>query len=172
MTVKLSKNGKRLGRPPKNKNSGIVFVSPEPTIKKDEEVFVQIPEDASSVIECELKEVSQYFHVPSEEKKHGRYMTSIYSVDGFGKNRWVVGAYLKADWNKYKILKWHESEIIKRCVNYLNSLTISKKGKKKYGNLELYRFNKINKFGEELAVVELIIDERKNEYFWGEGERM
>jgi len=171
MAVKLSKNGKRLGRPPKDTNkSGAVFVSEMP--KKQEEVFIEPPENAESSIECEFIPLSQYAHIPSPELKSGRYMTSIYSINGFGKNKWVVGGYLKLDWNKYKILRWHDSEIIKRCVNYLNSISINKKGKKKYGNLELHRFGKINKFGQELAVVELIIDDRKNENFWGEGERV
>jgi|694.fasta_scaffold143795_4 hypothetical protein len=170
MAIRLSKNGKRLGRPPKNKNSGVVFVSPV-EIKK-EETFVEPPADVDSVIECEFMPISQFSHAPTGEKKEGRYMTSIYSIDGFGKNRWVVGAYIKADLEKYKILRWHDSEIVKRCVNYLNSIAINKKGKKKYGNLQLHKFNKINKFGQEIIVVELITDERKNENFWGEGERM
>jgi len=170
MAIKLSKNGKRLGRPPKDKSNGTVFLAPiEP---KKEEVYIQPPIDAESVIECEFISISQYSHAPTGETKAGRYMTSIYSVDGFGRNKWIIGAYLKIDWNKYKILRWHDSEVIKRCVNYLNSITINKKGKKKYGNLELYNFNKINKFGEEVAVVELIIDDRKNENFWGEGEKL
>lgn len=171
MAVKLSKNGKRLGRPPKNKDkTGTVFISEMP--KKQEEVFIEPPADAESVIECDFIQVPQYSHAPSQDTKAGRYMTSIYSVDGFGKNRWIVGGYIKADFEKYKDLKWHDTEIVKRCVNYLNTMTINKKGKKKYGSLELYKFNKLNKFGQEVVVVELITDDRKNENFWGEGERL
>lgn len=171
MAVKLSKNGKRLGRPPKDKSkTGTVFL-PE-IVKKQEEIFIEPAIDAEPGIECEFLSISQFAHMNSEEKKAGRYMTSVYSIKGFGQNKWVVGAYLKADWDKYKILRWHESEVLKRCVNYLNSITLNKKGKKKYGNLELHKFSKINKFGQDLAVVELIIDDRKNENFWGEGERV
>jgi hypothetical protein len=170
MAIKLSKNGKRLGRPPKNKDTGVVFISAPP--KKQEEVFIEPPVDAESVIECDFVPVGQFSHMPTEEKKAGRYMTSIYSIDGFGRNRWVVGGYLKIDWAKYKILRWHDSEVVKRCINYLNSITINKKGTKKYGNLQLHNFNKIEKFGQEIAVVELIIDDRKNENFWGEGEKL
>jgi hypothetical protein len=170
MAIKLSKNGKRLGRPPKDKSKGTVFITP--VAPKKEEIFIEPPADAESVIECELVSISQFSHCPSEEKKSGRYMISVYSINDFGKNKWVVGVYLKADWNKYKLLKWNDKEIIKRCVNYLNSLTINKKGKKKYGNLELFNFRFIKKFNEDVAVVELITDDRKNENFWGEGERM
>ena len=170
MAIKLSKNGKRLGRPPKDKSKGVVFVAPVET--KKEEIYVEPPIDAESVIECEFIPVSQYSHMPTEDKKSGRYMTSIYSVDGFGRNKWVVGGYLKADWEKYKALKWSDKETVRRCINYLNTITINKKGKKKYGNLELYTFNKITKSGDEVAVVELVIDDRKNENFWGEGERL
>ena len=51
-------------------------------------------------------------------------------------------------------------------------VTTDKKGKKKYGNLELYKFNRIPKLGQEVVVAELITDDRKNENFWGEGERL
>jgi len=171
MTMRLSKNGKRLGRPPKNKDkTGAVFISPPPV--KKEEVFIQPSDDAESAIECEFMPITQFSHLKTDDKKDGRYMTSIYSIDGFGRDKWVVGGYLKIDWNKYKVLRWHDSEVLKRCVNYLNSLTLGKKGKKKYGNLKLHKFNKITKNGEEVAVVEIITDDRKNENFWGEGERL
>lgn len=171
MAIKLSKNGKRLGRPPKNKDqTGVVFVSEPP--KKQEEIFIEPDVDAESGIECELVAVPQFSHMPTGETKYGRYMTSIYSIDGFGRNKWVVGCYIKLDLQKYKILKWHDAEIAKRCVNYLNTIALNKKGKKKYGNLQLHKFNKINKFGQEIIVAELIIDDRKNENFWGEGEKL
>jgi hypothetical protein len=170
MTIKLSKNGKRLGRPPKDKSKGVVFVTP--TEVKKEEIYIEPPADAESVIECEFISIPQFSHAPTGETKAGRYMTSIYSIDGFGKNKWIVGGYIKADWEKYKILKWSDKEIVKRCVNYLNTITLNKKGKKKYGNLELYKFNRIPKLGQEVIVAELIIDDRKNENFWGEGERL
>jgi hypothetical protein len=170
MAIRLSKNGKRLGRPPKNKSNGTVFITPVEL--KKEEIYIEPPTDADSVIECDFLSIPQFSHCPTEDKKCGRYMISVYSVKDFGKNKWVIGAYLKADWNKYKMLKWSDKEIVKRCVSYLNSLTINKKGKKKYGNLELLNFRFIKKFNEDVAVVELIIDDRKNENFWGEGERM
>jgi hypothetical protein len=172
MAIKLSKNGKRLGRPPKNKNNGTVFISQASIEPKKEEIFIEPSTDSEPVIECDLVPISQFAHMNNGETKSGRYMTSVYSIKGFGQNKWIVGAYLKADWDKYKVLKWHDSEVVKRCVNYLNSITINKKGKKKYGNLELYKFNRIVKSGEEVIVAELIIDDRKNENFWGEGERM
>lgn len=164
MAIRLSKNGKRLGRPPKN--SGMVFISAIPQTRQKEEEVIVNPDDA---IECELVSVPQYSHMKSEDLKDGRYMTSIYSIENFGTRKWVIGAYLKADWNKFRVVKNTDKQIIEKCVNYLNSLG---KKKRKYGNLQLLKFNFINKNGQELAVVELITDERKNENFWGEGEKM
>lgn len=172
MAPKFSASGKRLGRPPKNKSAGTTFVTTPEQIKKEEEIFVIPAEEAESVIQCEFIPIQQWSHVKSEELKHGRYLTSSYRISDYGTKRWVIGGYLKADWKKYKVLRWHDSEILKRCINYLNSITVNKKGKRKYGNLELFNFKFLKKFGEEVAVVELIIDDRKNDNFWGEGERI
>jgi len=163
MTVKLSKNGKRLGRPPKS-STGKVFISQniiKPIEEKPEEI------DPNSMIECELMQVPQFSFMNSQDVKSGRYMTSIYSIEDFGRKCWVVGAYISADWEK------HPKTIatVKKCINYLN--TIGKK-KKKYGTLRLYNQNAkfLEKFGKKVVVVEMIIDERRNENFWGEGERV
>ena len=169
MAIKLSKNGKRLGRPPKN-SSGTVFISPVKSVNILKEEKPDII-DTESMIECELVPIPQFSHLKDSETKHGRYMTSIYSIDGFGSKKWIVGAYLKADWNKYRIIKLADRQIIERCVNYLNSLG---NRKSKYGNLSLYTKNVkfLQKNGQEVAVVELITDDRKNENFWGEGEKV
>lgn len=159
MTIRLSKNGKRMGRPPK-KSSGVVFISASPPIKEESAVV-----DAESMMECEFLHIPKYSHMPSTDLKQGRYMTSVYTIDGFGRNKWVVGAYLMIDGDI-------NDDVIKRCVNYLNSITVNKKGKKKYGNLQLHRFNKIKRNGKELVCIEIITDERNNENFWGEGERL
>jgi hypothetical protein len=173
MATKLSKNGKRLGRPPKNlnkENTGVVFTSPV-AVESKKEVFIQVPADVESTIQCDFIPILQSFFINVEDqKKSGRYINTNYKVEGFGKEKWVVGGYLKADWQHYRELKWHPDEIIKRCVNYLNSI-VNKKGKKRYGNLELVNYKFINKSGEEVVIIELSTDERKNDNFWGEGER-
>jgi hypothetical protein len=167
MAIKLSKNGKRLGRPPKN-STGKVFVATVAKPKLSAKLPDQSVVDPEKMIECELIKVPQYSHLVGTDTKDGRYMTSLYgSVDGFGRKRWVVGGYLKADWNKYRIIKMGEQEIIQRCINYLNA-----KDGGIYGNLEYYNVKFIQKFGQEVAVVELITNERKNENFWGEGEKV
>lgn len=169
MAIKLSKNGKRLGRPPKN-NSGTVFISQVKTVSIAKEEKPSII-DTESMIECELLPIPQYSHLKESDTKHGRYMTSIYTVDGFGSKKWIVGAYLKTDWSKYRIIKMGDKQIIERCINYLNSLGSRKR---KYGNLSLYTkdIKFLQKNGQEVAVVELITDDRKNENFWGEGEKV
>ena len=165
MAIKLSKNGKRLGRPPKN-STGKVFVTdvakPKLSAKPKENSYI----DPEKMIECELIKIPQYSGLDVNNVKDARYMTSVYPIEGFGRKRWVVGAYLKADWSRYRIIKMGDSEIVQRCINYLNAQ------EDKYRNLELYRVNFINKFGQEVAAVELITNERKNENFWGEGEKI
>lgn len=157
--MKLSKNGKRLGRPPKD-STGKVFVSAVKITKEEQPVEI----DPNEMIECELLPLQQYSHLQGSETKQGRYMTNFYDVPDFGKKCWMVGGYIKLDWEKHK----KDLQTIQKCINYLNSLG---KKKKVYGNLKLYRVNFIEKNKQQLAVLEVIIDERKNENFWGEGER-
>lgn len=158
MSAKLSKNGKRLGRPPK---SGKVFIS---AIVQKEVEKVDIV-DQASMMECELIPVQQYSHLIGTETKQGRYMTSYYNIEGFGKKTWVVGAYIKADWKSSE----EDHKTIQKCINYLNSLG---KKKKIYGDLKLHNFKFLNKNGQRVAVVEMITTDRKNDNFWGEGERV
>ncbi len=162
MTVKLSKNGKRLGRPPKNLSTGKVFISAIPVKKEDKPEII----DTDEMIECELLPVQQYSHLHGTETKAGRYMTNYYDVPDFGRKCWVVGGYIKADWEKYK----KDTVTIQKCINYLNSLG---KKKKIYGNLKIYKDSVkfLEKNKQEVAVVEMVIEDRKNENFWGEGER-
>ena len=167
MAIKLSKNGKRLGRPPKNASAGKVFVATATKQKLSAKKTEQIVVDPESVIESAFVKIPQYAHIPGESIKDGRYMTSVYSLEDFGRKKWVIGAYLKADWNKYRITKQSETEILQKCINYLNSIDYGK-----YGNLQMHNFKFIQKFGQEVAVVELVINERKNENFWGEGEKL
>jgi hypothetical protein len=162
MTIKLSKNGKRLGRPPKNLTTGKVFISAIPVKKEDKPELINTEE----MIECELLPVQQYSHLQGTETKSGRYMTNYYDVPDFGRKCWVVGAYIKTDWEKHK----QNLETIQKCINYLNSLG---KKKKIYGNLKIFKESVkfLEKSKQKVAVVEMVIEDRKNENFWGEGER-
>ena len=181
--IRLSKNGKRLGRPPKNKESnGAVFVINEPKpVELPEELKCEPRQPEFGEIECSFIKIPQYSHVKSDEYKDGRYSTSPANVRGLGTKQWVVLAYLKPKegFHGLRILKKSNEEIIQGCLNYLNNPEERKKYQKKeptpkYGFLTLVskEIKFIEKDGQEVAVVELATNERTNENFWGEGERM
>lgn len=182
--IRLSKNGKRLGRPPKNKeeSSGTVFIinEPKPIQLPVELVIEQEPRKLDfGEIECSFVKIPQYSHVKSDEYRDGRYSTSPSNVRGLGTKQWVVLAYLKADFQKHRILRKSDIEIVEGCLNYLNNPEERKKYQKKeptpkYGFLTLVskEIKFVEKDGQKVAVVELATNERTNENFWGEGERM
>ena len=184
MSPRFSKNGKRLGRPPKNKQpEGTVFAINTPITPAAEPVVeepVKIEVDPNSMIECEFVPISQYgiFTDTSLEKKAGRYSSSIYAIEGINWTRWVALAYLKADFQKYRDMGLKNPEILQRCVNFLNAVEPKKKYAKKnpepkYGKLELFK-NDIqftNKFGYECAILVFTTTNRKCEHFWGNGEK-
>jgi hypothetical protein len=87
-------------------------------------------------------------------------------------------AYVKADFEKYRSEGLNNTEIAKRCINYLNAVEPRKKFPKKpptskYGQLQLIRedIKFTNRFGYEMAILEFSTDERKNDNFWGEGDK-
>jgi hypothetical protein len=134
------------------------------------------------MIECNFLPIRQYGNMAkseTDELKSGRYAGSMYSLKDYGSKRWVVLAYLIADFSKHREEKLTDNQIIKKCLNFLNTPEARKKYQKKdsvpkYGNLELANENIkfTNKSGQEVAILELIIDQRKNENFWGEGEKL
>lgn len=181
--IRLSKNGKRLGRPPKNKESnGTVFIinEPKPVQLPIELIIEEEPRKPDfGEIECSFVKIPQYSHVKSDDLRDGRYSTSPANVRGLGTKQWVVLAYIKAEFDKHRILRKSNEEIIQGCLNYLNNPEERKKYQKKeptpkYGFLTLVskEIKFVEKDGQKVAVVELATNERTNENFWGEGERM
>lgn len=182
MAPRFSASGKRLGRPPKNAqpvSTGVTFNVITPAVQKKEEPKpVEI--DPASMIPCEFVPLAQYeiFNDTNPQKKMGRYSSSTYYIDGFNTERWVVLAYVKADFEKHRAEGLSNTDIAKRCVNYLNAIEPRKKFPKKpatskYGQLQLInediKFS--NRFGYEMAILEFSTDERKNDNFWGEGDK-
>lgn len=171
MTVKLSKNGKRLGRPPKDKTSNpeVFIVESKPYVAPEFDLSTE------EMIECKLIPIDEYSHIQTDTKKAGRYAQSTYSLNKFGKSSFVVLAYLDTDIEKYRKSGLSDEQIVVRCVNYLNQAEAKKKGQKKenkpYGNLQLYGFRSISKFDKEIFAIELVTDSRTNENFWGVGNR-
>ena len=182
MNIKLSKNGKRLGRPPKNREStGSVFVinEPVPVQQIETDVKEEIRKPDFGEVECSFVKIPQYSHIKSEEYRDGRYSTSPSNLRGIGTKQWVVLGYIHANFDLERSLKKSDKDIIQGCVNYLNNAEDRKKYQKKepspkYGFLTLIsdEIKFIQKNGQEVAVVELSTNERTNENFWGEGERM
>lgn len=187
MAPRFSKNGKRLGRPPKNKEATVFTVTTPLPVQntpvlevKEEQQDEAVVVDANSMIECEFVPVTQHviISMPNAEKKHGYYSGSIYAIEGINWTKWVALAYLKADFDTYRKQGLKDREILQRCLNYLNAVPPKKKYAKKdptpkYGKLELFKediqFTK--KFGYECAILVFTTNERKCEHFWGEGEK-
>ncbi len=98
MTVKLSKNGKRLGRPPKDKNKTpeVFVVESKPYVAPTFDLSTE------EMLECSLVPINEYSHINNEIKKAGRYAQSTYTLNRFGKNSFVVLAYLDTDLEKHR----------------------------------------------------------------------
>lgn len=181
MAPRFSKSGKRLGRPPKNKNpenSPVVFSVTTPiTEEKSEPIVI----DKNSMIECEFVPITQHSvdDAKSSPKKMGMYSSSRYAnIEDLYLKKWILLAYLKADFKTHREAGLNNKEILQRCINFLNAVEPRKKYAKKdpvpkYGKLELFKedIQFTNKLGYECAILVFITDQRKNENFWGEGER-
>lgn len=181
MAPRFSKNGKRLGRPPKNPNA-VTFNITQPSVPvvPQPEPVSTIQFDSETMIECEFVPVPQHIIIKQVDAptKSGFYTSSNFKYDERDFDKWPVLAYLKADFDKYRASEIPDKEILTRCINYLNALDLKKKPNRKdlepkYGKLALskeeIKFTK--KFGFECAILIFCTDSRKNEYFWGEGER-
>ena len=182
MAPRFSKNGKRLGRPPKNKDAVVFTVVSRPEAQSEikEEKIDPSQIDTTSMIECEFVPITQHGLVSKEtgEKKHGLYSSSMYAIEGINWDKWVAIAYLKADFDTYRKQGLKDREILQRCLNYLNIVPERKKYAKKqptakYGKLSLFKedIQFTNKFGYECAILIFTTDQRKCELFWGEGEK-
>jgi len=141
MAPRFSASGKRLGRPPKNKialapavnsNGTVVAVVIEQPkeIKKAEEI---LSTEKEMISDCEFVSIPEYEIIKSQsdEKRFGRYSSTNYWFNGFGKSKWVVLAYLKADFAKYRLEGLTNLQIVNRCLNFLNTPEPKKSIKRK-----------------------------------------
>ena len=181
MAPKFSKNGKRLGRPPKNpalltaqpEGEGTVFVIAAPVV---ETPVVPVVIDLATMIECEFLPITQHvlFSDPTAEKKAGIYSGSSHRRTPL--DRYVVLAYLKTDYAKYRAEGLKNEEIVQRCVNFLNATEPRAKFAKKdptpkFGRLELFKeeLKFVVKDDTEVCILVFTTDSRKCEFFFGEG---
>lgn len=109
------------------------------------------------------------------ELRRGRYLSSVFPLEGFGTKKWVVGCYIDLD---NEIPQDKEQEVAESIVAELNQPPERRKFERKktsplYGNLEIFSA-KFKKSAEGQFYVEMLLvtDERSNEHFWGEGVKM
>ena len=133
------------------------------------------------MIECTLKplKTSLYFSDLEEKKtpKYGQYSHSVFhDVSGFGTKRWVVIVNIELDYELYS-KQFTDEEIVNKCINYLNTPKPSKYGKKRKRKLpfglfeQVYRFSIKEDLGKKYIQARLIVQQRKNKQFRGEGEK-
>ena len=123
---------------------------------------------------CKLREIPKSSFGPGvSDKKLGRYLHSIFSVEGFGHTRWMLGCYIDID-NPDQVAEVGEEDFVQGCINYLNQPPPRQKFERKitqslYGNLSLYSYKLKENNGNPFVELLLVTDEQKNENFWGEG---
>tara|TARA_R110000824_G_scaffold67377_8_gene174604 strand:+ start:42172 stop:42600 length:429 start_codon:yes stop_codon:yes gene_type:complete len=132
------------------------------------------------MIECKLMALvkSRLVNNNPSYKKFGHYMSSFYSIKGYGRTCWVVVANILVDYDYY-IEKGKDSEdVALECIEFLNHRPKSKYGKKRkrkslYGTFrpKPYLVKFFNKDGVKFIQVLLITEDRTNPNFWGEGNK-
>ena len=142
-----------------------------------------IPEFSEPIV-CSFLERTQYAGViPDWEpdlKKCGTYHGSVFhEVEGWGKKKWVVGGYIKVDYEKYQEGGMTIEEILAACVAWLNQPPARKKYQRRqknslYGTLDpmplKWWFKEMD--GEKCIGVLVVTDKRKCKHFWGEGMKL
>jgi len=131
------------------------------------------------VIPCTLRRYLRPYHKHDikASPRFGQYVQSLFhSVKGYGKKCWAVSVEIDLD---YAVASQTQSdeEIIKNCIEYLNTPPKSKYGKRRrrralYGTFraEPYRFWVKRPEGESPYIQALLLTGTKeNDKFWGDG---
>ena len=128
------------------------------------------------MIKCSLRDIEG----TGSEMRKGRYHGSnFWDLEGFGKDRWVVGAYIDFDCDDQLAQSppWmSEEEVVQECLEYLNQPPERRQYEKKntsplYGKLGLYQYTfRKNRTGRPYIEVLLTTNEKKNKHFWGKGK--
>ena len=127
------------------------------------------------MVECTLRPIpkSSFKNSPEEPRKHGRYSSSVFHIDGYGDTKWVVGCYIDVDYKKY-LDEMSEQNFIDSCVAFLNEPPKREKFARKrktslYGKLDVHSYKLKERDGNCFIELLLITDDPKNDNFWGEG---
>lgn len=133
------------------------------------------------MIDCSFIPIKKSKYAVDEETRDGLYSSSVYSVEGFGVTKWVVCAYLKVDHKKLLDEGMTSKALIDGCLAHLNYMPeparkTKKAQKPKYGNLQPL-VSKITGeydvvYKDDRVIVQLVTDDRQNENFWYEGDRI
>jgi hypothetical protein len=129
------------------------------------------------MFECELREIKREFY-KSDKPKYGIYSGScLWSVKGFGSKVWGVSVRIDLDYESAKQKYATDDEIVEQCIHYLNMPPKSKYGKRRMRK-PLYEFESTpysysikEKEGKTCISAMLLIKQKKNKYFWGQGEK-
>ena len=126
------------------------------------------------MIPCKLLPVREYewltFLNKTKKTKFGHYQPIFFNVKGYGRDCWVVSTRIKLEEEISEI----NDDIIKGCIEYLNTPPKSKYGKRRkrkplYGTFRDTPQSYKIKDGYIQAF--LIVEDRKNKNFWGSGRK-
>jgi len=131
------------------------------------------------MIECRLlpMEKNRFLQDNPPYKKHGHYMSSRYSISGFGRTCWIVAVNICVDHEHYTQEGKSIAEIAEGCVEYLNHRPKSRYGRKRRRKPRYGAFHPkphqakllTDKRGDTYIQALLITSDRSNPNFWGEG---
>ena len=129
------------------------------------------------MLECSLREIKRDFY-ESKKPKYGIYTGArLWTVKGFGSKIWGVSVRIDLDYEAAKQQYETDDEIVEQCIHYLNMPPKSKYGKRRKRK-PLYEFESEphaysikEKEGKTYISAMLLIKQRKNKYFWGQGEK-
>ena len=133
------------------------------------------------MISCTLKRRLRKYH-PDDIKvspRYGMYLQSFFhNIKGYGKKCWAVIVEIELDYAE--VTKFYsDEEIVKKCIEYLNTPPQSKYGKRRrrkciYGAFYSQPYRLWVKQPDNNPHIQaiLLIDKKRNNKFWGEGPQL
>lgn len=129
---------------------------------------------------CEFLDIPEHCVFPVTDEtplKSGRYHGSMFTVPGYGITTWVVGGYIKVDWQALLEQGLEEQTIIDLCLAHMNAPVVLPSGKIRKGNKNKYgmhfgmcvqhKFREKN--GQRVIECLLTTDKHLSKHFWSEG---
>lgn len=126
------------------------------------------------MITCNLMEMPEYTGCPSEKMKFGRYHGSAFwDIKGYGQKKWVIGTYIEVE-DQSLFDEMEAPELVEACLETLNTPPPRKKyakkdPKPKYGVLEHYKCQVVERSGKKVLSALLVTSKKKSKFFWGKG---